>query len=67
VIKNLFQNKEEAVSIHSDHITEIHTMPIKCIIRPFPSELNEDKVQFLMETLQVKDIEWFYYFYHGLV
>nr|CAB3266601.1 sulfiredoxin-1-like [Phallusia mammillata] len=45
-------NEGDIVSIHSDHISEVHTMPIKHLIRPFPSELSEEKVLSLMETIQ---------------
>ncbi|GFT91791.1 putative sulfiredoxin [Nephila pilipes] len=39
-------------SIHAAHIEEIHDVPFGVLIRPFPSELEEDKVVSLMETLQ---------------
>lgn len=38
-------------SIHSNLIQEIHEMPIRVLIRPFPPELNEKKVKSLMKTL----------------
>lgn len=38
-------------SIHSNAIGEIHEMPLREIIRPYPSELNDEKVKSLMETL----------------
>lgn len=40
-------------SIHSKHITEVHDVPISVLIRPFASELDEEKVESLMKTLQV--------------
>ncbi|KAL7027539.1 hypothetical protein ACKWTF_005478 [Chironomus riparius] len=39
-------------SVHSANINEIHVMPIKEIIRPIPSVLDEKKVDSLMETLK---------------
>lgn len=40
-------------SVHSANIDEIHVMPIKEIIRPIPSVLDENKVDSLVETLKV--------------
>ncbi len=40
-------------SIHAGHITEVHDVPMEVLIRPFPSELDENKVKSLMETIQV--------------
>lgn len=40
-------------SIHSDNIEEIHSVPLNVIIRPIPSVLDENKVQSLMNTIQV--------------
>ncbi|XP_054715175.1 sulfiredoxin-1-like [Uloborus diversus] len=45
-------------SIHAAHIHEIHEVPFHVLIRPFPSELDEEKVLSLMKTLknpQTKD------------
>ncbi|XP_033825733.1 sulfiredoxin-1 [Periophthalmus magnuspinnatus] len=39
-------------SIHSDSVSEVHHVPLNVIIRPFPPELDEQKVQSLMETIQ---------------
>ncbi|XP_078092297.1 sulfiredoxin-1 [Mustelus asterias] len=39
-------------SIHSQNIPEIHNVPMKIIIRPFPPELDEDKVSSLMESIK---------------
>ncbi|CAL1295543.1 unnamed protein product [Larinioides sclopetarius] len=39
-------------SIHAAHIQEIHDVPFNVLIRPFPSELEEEKVLSLMETLK---------------
>ncbi|KAJ3628129.1 hypothetical protein MTP99_015455 [Tenebrio molitor] len=38
-------------SIHAGGITETHEMPMSAIIRPFKSELADDKVASIMETL----------------
>lgn len=40
-------------SIHGAHIKDIHDVPFHVLIRPFPSQLEEDKVLSLMKTLQV--------------
>lgn len=40
-------------SIHGAHIKDVHEVPFNILIRPFPSQLEEDKVLSLMETLQV--------------
>jgi len=42
------------LSIHSAAIEEVHEVPMEVIIRPFKSELDERKVNSLMETLQVE-------------
>ncbi|XP_013871664.1 sulfiredoxin-1 [Austrofundulus limnaeus] len=39
-------------SIHSDSIEEVHKVPLQVIIRPFPPELDEQKVQSLMDTIK---------------
>ncbi|XP_072015457.1 sulfiredoxin-1-like [Amphiura filiformis] len=39
-------------SIHGAHIAEVHDVPIEVLIRPLPSELDENKVKSLMETIQ---------------
>jgi len=39
-------------SVHSAGIEEIHLMPIAEIIRPLPSELNEQKVDSIADTLK---------------
>ena len=43
----------QSASIHSASIDEIYNIPMKDIIRPLPSVLDEKKVQSLMETIQV--------------
>lgn len=40
-------------SIHGDQISEIHEVPMNVIIRPFPPELDHQKVASLMETISV--------------
>jgi uncharacterized ParB-like nuclease family protein len=44
-------------SVHSAGIQEIHVMPIKEIIRPIPSVLDESKVDSLVETLKVSSMQ----------
>lgn len=44
--------KDENRSIHSDCVSEIHHVPMDVIIRPFPPELDEQKVQSLMDTIK---------------
>lgn len=43
----------EPTSIHSALIDEVYDIPMKEIIRPLPSVLDENKVQSLIETIQV--------------
>lgn len=43
-------------TVHSAHITEVHEVPVKHLIRPLIPVLNEAKVKSLMETIQVKHI-----------
>ncbi|KRT80009.1 hypothetical protein AMK59_6436 [Oryctes borbonicus] len=38
-------------SVHAGNITEIHDIPMSVLIRPFQPEVEEKKVQSLMETL----------------
>lgn len=40
-------------SIHSAYVNEVYDVPMSVIIRPFMPELDENKVQSLMETIQV--------------
>ncbi|XP_076455602.1 sulfiredoxin-1-like [Babylonia areolata] len=40
------------LSIHAAHITEVHNVPMRVLIRPIPSVLDENKVLSLMETIQ---------------
>ena len=48
-------------SIHSAQITQIYEIPIDVIIRPIPSELDEDKVESLMHTIEVMVSYIFHY------
>ncbi|NXC72180.1 SRXN1 protein, partial [Anhinga anhinga] len=43
-------------SIHTQHISATHNIPMGVLIRPIPAELEPGKVQSLVETLQ-KDPE----------
>lgn len=47
------ENTTSNISIHGAHIKEVHDVPFNILIRPFPSQLEEDKVLSLMKTLQV--------------
>ena len=51
--------KGKLTSVHSDQIHEVHNVPVDVLIRPIPSILDENKVQSLMETLQVQHIKKF--------
>lgn len=44
-------NKRE-MSIQAAHISEIHNVPLHILIRPFPSVLDEVKVESLMRTIE---------------
>lgn len=46
--------KDENRSIHSGNIEEIHDVPMSVLLKPLPSDLNENKVLSLMETMKVK-------------
>ncbi|KAM9751494.1 sulfiredoxin-1 [Menidia menidia] len=39
-------------SIHSDSIGQVHNIPLQVVIRPFPPELDEQKVRSLMDTIK---------------
>ncbi|KAL4219656.1 Sulfiredoxin [Mactra antiquata] len=47
-----FQDDSNTGSIHSGQIGEVHNVPLKILIRPIPSVLDETKVKSLMETIQ---------------
>jgi hypothetical protein len=59
LINNGCSSNESPSSIHSASIDEIYNIPMKDISRPLPSTLDENKVQSLMETIQV-NINIFY-------
>ncbi|KAM9218984.1 sulfiredoxin-1 [Leptosomus discolor] len=42
----------EGRSIHTQHISAVHDVPMRVLIRPIPAELEPAKVQSLVETLQ---------------
>jgi len=48
-----YLSSNEPPSIHSALINEVHDIPMKEISRPLLPVLNEDKVQSLIETIQV--------------
>lgn len=39
-------------SVHSASVEEVHHVPMHIIIRPLPPELDEQKVQSLMDTIK---------------
>lgn len=45
--------EDEDRSIHTQHISAVHNVPMRVLIRPIPAQLDSGKVQSLMETLQV--------------
>ena len=45
--------KGDITSVHSDQIHEVHNVPMEVLIRPFPSVLDESKVNSLMDTIKV--------------
>jgi uncharacterized ParB-like nuclease family protein len=49
----LQSNTQDITSIHAGLIEEVHDVPMGVLIRPFPLEVNNDKVHSIMETLQV--------------
>jgi uncharacterized protein YfbU (UPF0304 family) len=49
------QCNDELSSIHSAQINEIYDIPMEDIHRPFPSFLDENKVQSIIDTIQVYD------------
>ncbi|XP_057372618.1 sulfiredoxin-1-like isoform X1 [Daphnia carinata] len=42
----------DVTSIHGDQIVDIYDVPMEDIIRPFPPDLNNSKVDSLVETLK---------------
>lgn len=47
----------ELTSIHAANITEVHDVPMRVVIRPFPPEVDEAKVKSLMGTLSDPETE----------
>ncbi|XP_029974569.1 sulfiredoxin-1 [Salarias fasciatus] len=45
-------DSESNKSIHSGNVAEVHNVPLRVIIRPFPPQLDEQKVQSLMDTIK---------------
>lgn len=52
-LKSDDMDEKSDYSIHGAHIKEVHEVPFNMLIRPFPSQLEEEKVLSLMETLKV--------------
>ncbi|CAG5035142.1 unnamed protein product [Parnassius apollo] len=50
---SIAKNSAKMTSIHSAYKEEVHDIPMSVIIRPFIPELDENKVQSLMETIKV--------------
>ncbi|XP_018045733.1 PREDICTED: sulfiredoxin-1 [Atta colombica] len=44
-------------SIHSSPLAEVHDVPMNIIIRPFPADVNEEKVESLMNALKNVETE----------
>jgi hypothetical protein len=51
--KGLESNTQDITSIHAGLIEEVHDIPMGVLIRPFPLEVNDEKVYSIMKTLQV--------------
>ncbi|CAH0722172.1 unnamed protein product, partial [Brenthis ino] len=49
------KNLTRMTSIHSAYKEDIHNVPMSVIIRPFIPELDENKVQSLIETIQKEE------------
>lgn len=49
-------NAEDITSIHAGLIEEVHDIPMTVLIRPFPLEVDEDKVRSIMMTLRVSSV-----------
>ena len=43
-------------SVHGGNIQEVHHVPFDCLIRPFPSQLDENKVQSLMKCIKEQTV-----------
>ncbi|KAK4005366.1 hypothetical protein OUZ56_007079 [Daphnia magna] len=44
--------QSDVTSIHGDQIVDVYDVPMEDIIRPFPPDLNNSKVDSLVETLK---------------
>ncbi|KAJ8884031.1 hypothetical protein PR048_015888, partial [Dryococelus australis] len=44
---------EGTTSIHAALISEVHDIPMDVLIRPFPPEVDEEKVKSIMDTLEL--------------
>lgn len=49
----LESSTQDITSVHAGLIKEVHDIPMEVLIRPFPLEVNDDKVHSIMKTLQV--------------
>ena len=49
----LESSTQDITSIHAGLIKEVHDIPMGILIRPFPLEVNDEKVHSIMKTLQV--------------
>ncbi|XP_049886519.1 sulfiredoxin-1 [Pectinophora gossypiella] len=49
------RHSAKMTSIHSAYNEEVHQVPMSVIIRPFKPELDEKKVESLMETIQKEE------------
>jgi hypothetical protein len=49
----LESSTQDITSIHAGLIKEVHDIPLEDLLRPFPLEVNDDKVHSIMKTLQV--------------
>lgn len=54
--RTMSSSNSENRSIHSAQINEIHDVPMSVIHRPIPPVLDENKVQSLMQTFKVCDL-----------
>ncbi|RZF37936.1 hypothetical protein LSTR_LSTR005436 [Laodelphax striatellus] len=50
--KNNSNMSQEITSIHSHGIEDDHEMPMSVILRPLPPQVNNEKVESIMKTLQ---------------
>jgi uncharacterized ParB-like nuclease family protein len=55
---------QQTSSIHSASIDDVHNIPMKVVVRPLPSILDENKVQSLMRTIEVNHCHMLFMFSH---